>query len=106
MAQRVQVLAKQGHLTGEPGLLRFAFFIETGSSAQPIVTMADNNALPLLCTVYAHEQDYPGHGHGIKVDILAYWPSNALYVISDIRGIAVNIDQPGMKGPYTVHPWA
>jgi hypothetical protein len=104
MAVRVQALVGQSNVRpGGYGLIRYSFFVSTGSMEVPIVSIADNNAFPDRCSLYAHEEQLNGK-KGVKIDILYVNPvPQGLYVIPDERGVAVNIDQPGMAPPYDIY---
>ncbi|MFZ1936437.1 MAG: hypothetical protein WCB27_06755 [Thermoguttaceae bacterium] len=99
MAQRV--VADQSQVTFKDGGMHF--FVETGSTAEPIVCLADNSmgAATFRLTVYAKGATQ-GPMKGIKVDLWFPPMSGPLKVATG--GVAINVEQPGMLGPFGVHP--
>ena len=75
-------------LTGESNNLEI--FIATGSTSQPIVTMADNNGYPRIVDFYARPAESRGKD-GIHVTIRFDAPARG-------QELAINVLQEGMKG--------
>jgi hypothetical protein len=69
-------------------------FIATGSLAQPLVTLADNNGYPPVHELYARSLKYRGMD-GICVSVFFDGPAQG-------KEIAVNILQEGMTDRYEV----
>jgi hypothetical protein len=78
-----------------------AFFVNTGSLAPPIVTLADNGGFPEVQTVYAREQAYKGM-RGVVVHLILAQETD---VASD-PSFAINVWQPDMRGDGRVIPYA
>jgi len=69
-------------------------FIATGSLAQPLVTLADNNGYPPVHELYARPLTYRGKD-GVGVSVFFGEPAQG-------REIAVNVLQEGMTDHYEV----
>jgi hypothetical protein len=67
-------------------------FIATGSLAQPLVTLADNNGYPPVHELYARSLKYRGMD-GICVSVFFDGPAQG-------KEIAVNVLQEGMTSRY------
>jgi hypothetical protein len=78
-----------------------AFFVNTGSLAPPIVTLADNGGFPQVQTVYAREQVYKGM-RGVVVHLVL---AQETTIASD-PSLAINVWQPDMRGDGGVLPYA
>jgi hypothetical protein len=70
------------------------FFIATGSLAQPLVTLADNNGYPPVHELYARPRGYQGKD-GISVSV--YFAG-----LAQGKEIAVNVLQEGMTAHHEV----
>jgi len=73
---------------------RLNIFIATGSLAQPLVTLADNNRYPPVHELYARPLNYRGRD-GISVSVFFDGPALG-------KEIAVNVLQEGMTDHYEV----
>jgi len=73
---------------------RLNFFIATGSFAQPLVTLADNNGYPPVHELYARPLKYRGVD-GVGVSVFFTGPAQG-------KEIAVNVLQEGMTDHYEV----
>lgn len=69
-------------------------FIATGSLAQPLVTLADNNGYPPVHEIYARSRKYQDMD-GFSVSVFFAGPAQG-------REIAVNVLQEGMTDHYEV----
>ena len=69
-------------------------FIATGSLAQPLVTLADNNGYPPVHEIYGRPRKYRGLD-GIGVSVFFAGPAQG-------KEIAVNVLQEGMTDHYEV----
>jgi hypothetical protein len=78
-----------------------AFFVNTGSLAPPIVTLADNGGFPEVQAIYAREQVYKGR-RGVVVHLVL---AQETAIASD-PSFAMNVWQPDMRGDGGVIPYA
>ncbi|HDR4368815.1 TPA: hypothetical protein QCP64_005324 [Bacillus cereus] len=75
----------------------FDFFVITGSTEQPIVTVAGNKFYPHVRDIYARYYYYQNLHHGVHIVVNFEEEDRG-------EGFAVIIAQPGMVGDYTVIP--
>ncbi|MDA2247572.1 hypothetical protein BTO25_03885 [Bacillus sp. MB366] len=73
------------------------FFVVTGSTKDPIVTVADNKFYPHVRDIYARYHYYQNLHHGVRIAVNFEEEARG-------EGFAVTIAQPGMVGDYTVIP--
>lgn len=74
------------------------FFVQTRSTNAPVATLADNDGYPLMATLYAKAMEYDGM-FGVRLHVVFNTNAPATGV-----GLAINLLQEGMKGPYTISP--
>jgi hypothetical protein len=71
------------------------FFITTGAFEPPLACLADNDGFPQVHQLYARQAQYHGLS-GIHITVTFDAPAAGV-------GLAVNVYQTGMVGPYDVH---
>lgn len=74
------------------------FFVQTQSTNIPMATLADNDGYPLMAALYAKPMEFDGM-QGVRLHVV--FGTN--HVAAGV-GLAVNLWQPGMRGPFTVSP--
>ncbi|MGY4761200.1 hypothetical protein ACVNS2_16560 [Paenibacillus caseinilyticus] len=74
------------------------FFFVTGSTAPPIVTLADNNGFPFVRDIYARGSNHDGKD-GVHVTVRFESRASG-------NGLGINLSQPGMQGDITAIPLA
>ncbi|HXT41264.1 MAG TPA: hypothetical protein VN887_14740 [Candidatus Angelobacter sp.] len=79
-----------------PADYQLIFFVNTHSLKPPIATLADNDGFPLMATLYAKPWEYQGM-QGIMFKVVFTGGAKG-------TGVAVNLWQPNMKGPFTISP--
>lgn len=72
------------------------FFVVTGSTQPPIVSLADNNGFPYVRDLYARGKEHQSLS-GVHVTVRFDGDASG-------TGLAVNVAQPDMTGDYTVIP--
>ena len=81
-----------------PNDYQLIFFVQTRSTNAPLATLRDNVGYPLMATLYAKPMEYDGM-QGVRLHVVFGADRKATGV-----ELAVNLWQPGMKGPYTISP--